>query len=191
MKGFSGILLALIIFLVGISIQSQFKSSHLTNTYSRTLTTQTNTVHRLHENLVLSFTFGRTPSSITFHQKKSYNIILRILVLYLLRSGDIETNPGPSGKRSPKNPRVACSKGVIATSKAVNCDGCDKWTHVKCTKEISISFYEELVSTQREIAFLCNQCSFQDLPFYNINVNEDDPPNFANEDMLQEKKGYF
>ncbi|PIK48179.1 hypothetical protein BSL78_14971 [Apostichopus japonicus] len=44
--------------------------------------------------------------------------------------------------------------------------------HAEKTQRLPIC--EELVSTQRETAFLCNQCSFQDLPFYNINVNEDD-----------------
>jgi hypothetical protein len=44
-----------------------------------------------------------------------------LMCIFVLRSGDIHINPGLP-KRQSKNPCTNCSKGVIATSKAISCD---------------------------------------------------------------------
>ena len=70
----------------------------------------------------------------------------------ILTSGDIEQNPGPvpasesnsapkPKKRIPKNPCTSCEKGVIASSKAISCDLCNKWTHSRCTGMTDLQYY--------------------------------------------------
>ena len=49
----------------------------------------------------------------TFHQMRLY------------RSGDIDLNPGPD-KCS------VCNKRIARNHRAVNCDNCSMWCHIKC-----------------------------------------------------------
>jgi len=97
-----------------------------------------------------------------------------IILLFLLRSGDVHPNPGPrlvshgnssTANRTPKCPCLICAKGVTSRSKAVKCDQCEAWAHVKCTGNISESNYTELLS-KSPFNFLCQACILQQLPFY-------------------------
>ena len=56
----------------------------------------------------------------------------RTLILLIL-GGDIALNPGPgvSKWRQPKYPCTVCEKGITEPSKAVVCDFCERWTHIK------------------------------------------------------------
>ena len=47
--------------------------------------------------------------------------------LSLILSGDIECNPGPI-----KHPCLECNKPVAKNHRAVMCDTCSKWIHIKC-----------------------------------------------------------
>lgn len=47
----------------------------------------------------------------------------------LLTSGDISLNPGPSS--SPSKCSV-CSKTIARNHRALRCDRCTKWCHIKC-----------------------------------------------------------
>ena len=76
--------------------------------------------------------------------------------------GNIEKT---SAKRKPKYPCIACDRGVVATSKAVSCDVCQHWIHVKCTDTTSLDQYHKLVSSNEPILFTCNTCTLQTLPF--------------------------
>ena len=58
--------------------------------------------------------------------------------LLLALAGDVETNPGPV-----KHPCLVCEKPVAKTHRAVMCDTCERWTHIKCGN-ISPSQYVEL-----------------------------------------------
>ena len=33
---------------------------------------------------------------------------------------------------------AGCGKGIIASSKAISCDGCDAWTHARCSVSVSV-----------------------------------------------------
>ena len=46
----------------------------------------------------------------------------------LLLCGDVETNPGPVCKF----PCAKCEKPVKSNQKGIQCDGCDRWFHIKC-----------------------------------------------------------
>lgn len=87
-----------------------------------------------------------------------------VLIFSLLQCGDIHPQPGPA-KRQPRDPCVVCGKGVISSSKAVDCDGCGKWTHVGCTGFISRQAYNKLVSEQLEFSFTCRKCDIEMLPY--------------------------
>ena len=54
----------------------------------------------------------------------------------LIRSGDVETNPGPSAQpnRTPKWPCPICSKSAQWRSIQCKKSTCRKWTHIKCAK---------------------------------------------------------
>ena len=88
-------------------------------------------------------------------QLRAYNDTYIFLSL-LATSGDIHLNPGP-GRRVPKHPCTVCSKGVIATSKAVECDLCTKKTHILCTSNTTRNEYEKITDGQK-IRYICNLC---------------------------------
>lgn len=97
--------------------------------------------------------------------------------LTLLKSGDIHPQPDPTTKgRQPKYHCTACGKGVIASSKAVSCDICLKWTHIKCTKSISATLYQKWVQENIEFTFQCHICLMKNLPF-NDSINIEDQVN--------------
>lgn len=105
------------------------------------------------------------------------------LMLFLMQSGDVHPHPGPvvadsqscvkansttyKKGRQPKYPCVICEKGVTSRSKAVDCDVCGQWTHIKCSNYISDELYTYLSSCDdHSYKFTCSKCSFQDLPFH-------------------------
>ena len=124
--------------------------------------------------------------------------------LHLLLSGDVHSHPGPStpsttttatstasasttatpsrpsasssGRKARRvsNPCVVCSKNVTKASKAISCDKCVKWTHVRCSISVSLPTYNECVRNGGEIAFVCDCCSFLSLPFFNNSISDDD-----------------
>ena len=96
----------------------------------------------------------------------------------LLLSNDVATHPGPKDGNSPfnpttqkikgarrvRNPCVACERGVTAASKAVDCDNCSRWTHLRCADDrISANTYDHYVESGAD--FLCDSCFLAALPF--------------------------
>jgi hypothetical protein len=110
---------------------------------------------------------------------------------FLLSCGDICPHPGPgtvktpinenrdsltatgSSQRRRKNPCVSCGLGVTKCSKAVTCDMCKKWTHVRCTRTISMREYDQLVLSGENFNYVCDSCSFSGLPFPFSDEGED------------------
>jgi hypothetical protein len=81
-----------------------------------------------------------------------------LLLLCMLRCGDVQPNPGPQ-KRTPKYPCVQCGRGVTSRSKAVDCDNCGQWTHIKCSDSITNDQYDLLVEEESTFSFICAKCS--------------------------------
>lgn len=71
----------------------------------------------------------------------------------LLSSGDVSTNPGPSFN-TPKC--SVCAKSIACNHRALSCDGCEKWCHIKCGN-VNPREYKNL---QRLITFdwTCPRC---------------------------------
>jgi hypothetical protein len=100
---------------------------------------------------------------------------LRLQLNNLLLCSDIQPQPGPSTSSSnsvvskkPKivaNPCRVCEKGVTKASKAILCNWCEKWTHVRCTPGVSLAQYTQYVSSAGYIDFICDNCSLASLPF--------------------------
>ena len=68
------------------------------------------------------------------YMKPKYVYKLSILIL----SGDIALNPGPV-----KFPCILCKRAVAKNHRAVQCDECDNWVHIKCAG-ITPAYYNQL-----------------------------------------------
>ena len=96
--------------------------------------------------------------------------IKSVFIFTLLRCGDVHPHPGPRSdtsqgplenknvtKKQPKFPCVSCGKGVIKSSKAVECDNCSRWTHIRCSGYITDELYHDLVSSSgQNFIFICS-----------------------------------
>lgn len=118
-------------------------------------------------------------STLSIHDSKRYQ---------LSKCGDISPHPGPSlvssnndshtvpsvsgseakTKRNCRYPCINCEKNVTARSKAINCDGCNKWIHIKCTREITNNIYDKLLNEEIQLNYQCDACSLAELPFPNL-----------------------
>ena len=77
-------------------------------------------------------------------------------------------NIGRKSKIQPKHPCIECGKGVVKRSKAISCDDCDLWIHVKCTNAISMDEYDALVTSGDCFSFTCDRCTLQNLPYSDL-----------------------
>ena len=79
-----------------------------------------------------------------------------VLLLLIIRGGDVSKNPGPADVRRQYTHRHACThcgKGVTARSRALSCDNCDKWTHLLCARSITPTLYQELCNSGKTSTF--------------------------------------
>ena len=67
-------------------------------------------------------------------------------------------------KIDKKFPCNVCLRNIRGNSKAVCCDFCDNWVHIKCNS-ISSSRYAELSEEDNNESFLCITCFNNELPF--------------------------
>ena len=72
-------------------------------------------------------------------------------LLIIIISGDISLNPGPV-----KNPRGQCNKPVAKNHRAIYCDACYCWLHIKCA-EVSPSDYVKLGGI--DDPWICKECN--------------------------------
>ncbi|CAG2211418.1 unnamed protein product [Mytilus edulis] len=103
-------------------------------------------------------------------------------------TGHFHYNTGPPKKNSknqPKYPCTNCKKGVIATSKSISCDLCEQWSHVRCTKTITIKQYEEYVKNSTNFSYICGNCSLQ-----HLSSNNDDHINYQSEDTAETRASF-
>ena len=63
---------------------------------------------------------------------------------------------------------------MTKASKAISCDGCDVWTHVRCSASTSLAKYNQCVKDGEDIPFVCDRCSFSSLPFVDEGVGGND-----------------
>lgn len=92
------------------------------------------------------------------HSKKCAGILL-------LLAGDINPNPGPQSQRNA-NTCPACFRTVAKNHRAVECDQCKKWLHIKCDN-ISVKSYNSMLTASDDdtLNFVCSICLRNELPF--------------------------
>ncbi|CAG2210856.1 unnamed protein product [Mytilus edulis] len=94
--------------------------------------------------------------------KYTTSICIRLLLL----SGDVSLNPGPV-----KFPCGTCEKGVRKNQRAIQCDDCNVWFHLKCI-DLPLNEYELLGSTTD--SWFCKICYLPDFSdSYFIDFNEE------------------
>ena len=108
-----------------------------------------------------------------------------LMMTLLLCCGDVESDPGPRSTYTPKHPCTSCSKGVTSRSKAISCDMCDNWTHVKCSDSITIAAYNNAVETDAVLNFTCNKCQLLQLPSSPDIFNESSASNESSADLTE------
>lgn len=91
-----------------------------------------------------------------------------ILSICLLLAGDLQC-PGPNNfqlKYRPKTSRSSdcpnCGKLVRINAKAVACDFCDAFVHIKCGN-IASKIYELAVRSNSDIPLVCNRCCMNEM----------------------------
>ena len=115
-------------------------------------------------------------------KNRSVTRITSPLILTILLCGDVSTNPGPV-----KYPCTACEKPVARTHRAVMCDQCENWVHIKCIG-ISTSEYKELVAG-KSCAIVCNRCTLPTFTdsFYEDLQNHSDQNSFHSLDLSHDE----
>ena len=90
-------------------------------------------------------------------------VLLYLCMLLIVRSCDIEMNPGPY---TPKYPCGVCNKAVrwSRTRTAVACDTCDTWYHCDCLG-MSNESYDRL--NRSDVIWICSSC---DKPNYSTSL---------------------
>ncbi|XP_063420709.1 uncharacterized protein LOC134705924 [Mytilus trossulus] len=121
----------------------------------------------------------RCPPSIPVEFKQRHHRLLILLVI----SGDISLNPGPA-----KHPCGHCYKAVAKNHRAVLCEACNYWWHIKCAN-ISPTSYNVLCNSEEP--WLCNDCnSFKFTnSFFDISLQNSTCMNTSNSSSSSESSG--
>ena len=101
------------------------------------------------------------------------------LYMLLLVCGDISMNPGPV-----KNPCGFCSKPVAKTHRAIYCDGCFYWCHIKCAGITPDEYYLLGNDNNPWLCKNCDQFHFSDSFFSQIDASISSGSCDLNEDSL-------
>ena len=89
-----------------------------------------------------------------------------LLFIALMLSGDISTNPGPVA-----NPCSVCFGPVARNHKAILCDCCAKYVHIRCEGGISNKAYK-IMTDREEFPFICRTCLAMKHPFNELEDSE-------------------
>ncbi|CAC5385397.1 unnamed protein product [Mytilus coruscus] len=101
--------------------------------------------------------------------KKATNNFLQCgFTLLILMSGDIAQNPGPI-----KYPCGICCKPTMKNQRAIQCEDCLFWHHIKCMN-MHIHEYNELSNNIRE-SWFCKSCILPSFTnsFFELSINEE------------------
>ncbi len=85
------------------------------------------------------------------------------IAAFLILSGDIHQNPGPT-----RFPCTICERAVKTNQRAILCDTCNFWTHCKC-HGMSLEEYGVLQELDA-FCWTCNRCLLKSLPFAECSV---------------------
>ena len=103
-------------------------------------------------------TFGMLSDS------QSDKSLIAVKVMLIILSGDVEVQPGPTDKTAQTLafPCTMCNTEVGDDDWAIECDNCNKWTHVKCS-DITEGEYRDL-QKQSSFVWYCPVCNIKSDP---------------------------
>ena len=95
--------------------------------------------------------------------------------------------PNLESNKNIKFPCGICKKSVAKNHKAIQCDKCDCWIHIKCQYLDSNDYQQYQNDNSR--TFICIPCKADIFPFTNLNNNEFDVLlskgiNFMDKDLI-------
>ena len=104
--------------------------------------------------------------------QRSSNCSTTLLFMTIMLCGDIELNPGPI-----RYPCGNCGKPVASNHRALECDSCNMWYHIKCGG-ISAATYSSILNIEsegKEYQWECQRCSLPKLndSFFNNTTEEE------------------
>ena len=87
----------------------------------------------------------------------------------LLISGDVQLNPGPTANSSRCS---VCTKIIARNHRALSCDQCDLWCHMKCGL-VTPSQYKQF-QQKDHFNWICPVCVLSVLPFAEVSISTDE-----------------
>ena len=118
------------------------------------------TVTNQEQCLWLSLTHGRVSRRLYnfcyWYKVKPTSARTLFAFLILLMCGDVETNPGPV-----RFPCGVCEKPVATNQRAMQCDSCDSWVHIKCDRMSTAEY--NLFAKHQWLAWECWKCNMPNL----------------------------
>ncbi|KAH3713165.1 hypothetical protein DPMN_072951 [Dreissena polymorpha] len=73
----------------------------------------------------------------------------------------------------PTPPCLICLRRIYSNSRAVTCDKCQRWHHIRCGNTgISEEVYDEAVRNQDELRFGCLRCRHYDTSDDDMDLDE-------------------
>ena len=130
----------------------------------------------LHREILIDLLHPRVdikPTRHKYYQNKhitNVNYTTVICIILLLLSGDVSLNPGPV-----QFPCGTCEKGVRRNQRAIQCDDCNLWFHLKYI-DLPLTEYELLGNSTD--SWFCKKCylpDFSDSFFIDINEESNAP----------------
>ena len=107
---------------------------------------------------VIKIPTSRKQMEITLDTSRSRNFKYFVISALALLAGDINPNPGPI-----KYPCSVCGKPVAKNHRALQCDQCDTWVHIKCDNPPMAPKEYEIYTNHSHLSWECPSCKLPNL----------------------------
>ena len=94
----------------------------------------------------------------TIDTSHSRNFKYFVIAALMLLAGDVNPNPGPV-----KYPCSMCKKPVAKNHRALQCDQCDSWVHIKCDNPPMTPKEYGKFTTNTNLSWECPSCKLPNL----------------------------
>jgi hypothetical protein len=115
------------------------------------------------------------PFSIPIEFKRKQHKLLVLLIL----SGDVSLNPGPI-----KYPCGSCYRPVAKNHRAIYCEVCNFWIHIKCGNITPAEYIALSTSDEPWICEQCSKCHFSD-SYFDTSYNSINQSNTSDESSIK------
>ncbi|CAC5416898.1 unnamed protein product [Mytilus coruscus] len=160
------------------NLQNQF---HCSLSFMFEITSNLKYLHNMHVYLSIQNTiYKMAKQDPRWTKLKPSKMLLFFLLLMIMKSNDIQTNPGPSND-STKYLCGTCDQSVNLDHKGIVCQTCDQWFHINC-QGIHSKSYEDLNDSR--ISWHCIICDKPNYSTVLFDLHSIDSPNsFASLDI--------